>query len=238
MATDLDRDDPGRTMRVSHPGEATVAPTAIPTRAAGRRAAIASGVVVLVLAVIIGAVLSLRSGAEPGPEPPPTAGPATTAGTASESAPTRTETTPPTAAQVAVARAEATYARYLRVSDQVAAAGYGGDSAFKSVAVGDALNQSQLATKNYRIAGIKQVGRPKLASQEAHSVALATNAGAVPEVVLKVCLDVTGFDLVRNGKSVIAPHGPDRLGSVVTVRNYPKRGGWLVASIAAKGGSC
>jgi hypothetical protein len=238
MATDLDRDDAGGTMSATRPGEVTVSPSADPAPDSGRRVAVVASAVVVAVVVLVGAILVVRSGEEPAPEPPPTAGPSEPApNPPGSSSPPGEE--PPTAEAAAIAAAETVYGEYLQVFAEVAANGGADAAAFETVAVGDALSQAQVTTENYRLAGITQVGRPEIASLEPQSVELGTGGGAaVPEVVLDACLDVTGFDLVQDGQSVLDPNAPERVASVVTVREYPERGGWLVASVAAEGARC
>lgn len=237
MSTDLDRDDAGGTMRTTRPGEATVSPSASPPPDGGRRLAVVTSAVIVAVVVLVGAFLVVRSSEEPTPEPPPTAAPSEPAPSPPASSTPPAEE-PPTAEEAATAAAETVYADYLQVFAEVAASSEADAAAFETVAVGDALSQAQVSTENYRLAGITQVGQPEIASLETQSVELGADGGAVPEVVLDACLDVTGFDLVQDGQSVLDPNTPDRLASVVTVREYPERGGWLVASVAAEGARC
>lgn len=234
MTTDVDSNGSSGRMRPTRPGEAPMTtPAGAPPPRRKRLAVLA---LVVAACVILVVVLLVQSLGESEPDPAPTAGP--TSSTPSEPAPTPTEEDPPTAEETAILAAEQGYREYLGVSDEVTTAGDGNVAAFESVAIGDALDQVRVETENYRLAGITQVGRPELASLEAQSVSLPSDAGAVPEVIFDACLDLTNFDLVQNGESVIDPNTPDRAGSVVTVRNYPDRGGWLVASIAAEGATC
>lgn len=239
MTTDLDSDGFGGTMRPAQSGEVPMATTpADPPPRWGPLVALIATLAVVAIAVLVGVVVVVtQSQDDLAPEPPPTAGPTATAPAATESAPP-TQDEAPTPENEAIAAAEEVYREYLRVSDDVTTTGNGDVAAFEAVAIGQALREAQIAAENYRLAGINQVGQPEVASLEAQSVSLTAEGDAVPEVTLDACLDLTDFDLVQEGRSVLDPNAPERAGSVVTIRNYPDRGGWLVASIAAEGARC
>lgn len=232
MTADLNRDDPRGTLPHILPGEPPMTtPNRQPHRT-GSRTTVLALVAALVLIVAVVLVLQLRG--ERNPEPAPTAGP-TTSAPSLEPSPSSEE--PPTAEEAAVVAADQAYSEYLRVVDEIALVG-ADVAALEGVAVGDALEQARVEAENYRVAGISQVGELEVASLEPQTVSLAATGGAVPEVVLDVCLNASTFDLVQDGKSVLDPNRPVRVKSVVTVRDYPERGGWLVASIAGEAAPC
>lgn len=97
------------------------------------------------------------------------------------------------------------------------------------MAVGEALSQAEVAAQNYQLAGIRRVGAVQIASLSTSAITLDT---APAEVVLDACLNLSEADLVGpDGESVTSPDDPDRAAATVFVRDYPDRGGWLVASI-------
>lgn len=206
-------------------------PATRPHRNRTRAAALA---LLVALILVVAVVLVVQSRGAPDPGPAPTAGPTTSAPSPE---PTPSPEQPPTAEEAAVIAAEQAYRQYLRVTDEIAMAG-ADIAALEGVAIGDAFEQARVAAENYRVAGISQVGELEVASLEPQTVSLATTGGAVPEVVLDVCLDASSFDLVQDGESVLDPNRPTRVKSVVTVRDYPERGGWLVASLAGEAAPC
>lgn len=238
MAGNLSRDVSSQTIQ-SSPREPRVDPANSPPR---RRTRTLMAVLVAA-AVVLGALIALFVITQDDDDvvPAPTA--TTTAPTATTTAPSpsassSTTTEPPTPEAAAIASAEAVYRDYLRVSGEIATAGDGDAAALEAVAIGEELSEAKVAVENYNLAGITQVGQLGVASLEPQSVSLASEDGAVPEVILDACLDLTEYDVVQDGESVLDPNAPDRAASIVTVRNYADRGGWLVARVAAEGASC
>lgn len=231
MAGNLSRDVSSQTIQ-SSPREPRVDPANSPPR---RRTRTLMAVLVAA-AVVLGALIALFVITQDDDDvvPAPTA--TTTAPSPSASSSTTTE--PPTPEAAAIASAEAVYRDYLRVSGEIATAGDGDAAALEAVAIGEELSEAKVAVENYNLAGITQVGQLGVASLEPQSVSLASEDGAVPEVILDACLDLTEYDVVQDGESVLDPNAPDRAASIVTVRNYADRGGWLVARVAAEGASC
>jgi hypothetical protein len=225
----LGRDASSETIQ-SFPREPRVDPAASPP--ARRKPSLVTLLVIagLAVGVLITLPAVLGGDDEVVPTPLPTS--------AAPSPPTTSSTTsdPPTPEEAAIVSAEAVYRDYLRVSDDVTTAGDGEVAAFAAVAVGEALTQAQVAAENYRLAGIRRVGGVELASLTASAVNLASDP---PEVVLDACLDVSDTDLIGpDGESVTSPDDPERLAVTAFVREYPDRGGWLVARIVAQGQSC
>jgi hypothetical protein len=213
----------------SSSGEASMNPPTGPP--SSRRPLLVTLLVLAVLAsVVLVAVMVITRDDEAVPDPPPT----TAAPSPSVSSSTTTE--PATPEEAAIASAETVYREYLRVSDEITTAGNGEVAALGTVAVGEALSQAQVAAQNYQLAGITRVGVVQLAALTPSTV----NLGSDPaEVVLDACLDVSETDLIGpDGESVTNPGDPDRLAATAYVRDYPDRGGWLVARIVAEGQPC
>lgn len=205
-------------------------------------------VVVLAVAVAGGlvAAITLTLNQEPTPIPPASA-PKAQPSQAPASTPTQTPTNEPTptAEQQAVANAETAYRRYLaEVSETLATLPLGSDygayeNAYRDVAVGVALTEAGLEAGDAAKSGQRLAGSVALASLEVLSVSLRADGDYVPEVVLQACEDYSQVDVLGpDGQSVKDEAGASRYRNLVTVRNYPDLGGWLVAETTADGTTC
>jgi hypothetical protein len=240
----------GRT--INPPGEAEAPmtttqrpPTDPPSPAPGSNRAMLIAVVVLAVAVAAGlvAAITLTLNREPTvTSPAPTAQPGPSQTVAPPSA---TPAPPLTAEQQAVDEAEAAYRAYLAIDDQISSTlafgtDYGAyEQAFGEVATGIALTEAGLAAGDLAAAGQRATGDTRLASLEVVAVSLRDDGDYVPEVVFEACEDFSGVDVLGpDGQSVKDPDGPTRYQTLVTVRNYPELGGWLVAETASDGTTC
>lgn len=109
----------------------------------------------------------------------------------------------------ALAAAEAAYARYVEVSNNVGANGWVDVEPLSTVLRSTALEDALETVADYRVRRLKQVGDVRFDSMTLQSFRGAT-AGKV-EVSVYLCIDVADVDLVdAEGDSVIAPDRPDR----------------------------
>jgi hypothetical protein len=221
-------------------------PSGPPPPAPGSNRPMLLAVLVLAVAVAAGlvAAITLTLNREPTPTPQAPAPQASEAPTFTPT-PTPTSESTPTAEQQAVANAEAAYRRYLaRVSETLAALPFGSDygayeNAYRDVAVGVALTEAGLEAGDAAKSGQRLAGSIDPASLEVVSVGLRADGEYVPEVVLEACEDYSQVDVLDvDGQSVKEQAGATRYRNVVTVRQYPDLGGWLVAETTADGTTC
>ncbi|MFI5623468.1 hypothetical protein ACIA03_08390 [Nocardioides sp. NPDC051685] len=108
----------------------------------------------------------------------------------------------------------------------------------RDVAVSTQLTAQTRLVENERAKKLTQVGDTELADIKVESVNLDNSdpdAGKVPTVMVDVCWDVSGADLVdKNGNSVVSPDRADVGWTRYTVANYDYQSdpvsGWRVAS--------
>jgi hypothetical protein len=206
----------------------------------GRNRAYVAGC--LAAAVVAAAVgVALLTGGDDTPEAAPAPPPSPAA---SSSAPSPVVTAPPTPEDLAAEAAQAKYREYLRVTDEVAQAGYVDVARFDTVAI-DPENIVLLRTAEQE-AGITTTGDVEVVSLTVQSVEL-NPPGEYPYVGLLACLDVSQVTAVdpATGQSVVSPDRPDRLKSEVIVRNIPpgaftdgRQPGWYVAEVTQRGEPC
>jgi len=204
------------------------------------RAYVASCLVAAVIAAVGGIVL--LTGVDDTPEAAPTTPPAPAPATSSPT-PAPTVSVPPKPEDIAAEQAQARYLDYVRVTDQVAQAGYTDLKPFNTVAVDPESNA--LLRGAEQLAGITTTGDTEVVSLAVQSVELDP-PGEYPSVRLLACLDVSQVTAVdASGESVIAADRPDRLRSEAVVRNIPlgaftdgRQPGWYVAEIVQRGEPC
>jgi hypothetical protein len=222
------------------------APTDPTPPAPGSNQPLLIAVLVFAVAVAAGliAAVTLTLNREPALTPP---APATQSSASRMATPPSTPTPEPplTAEQQAVAEAEAAYRAYLALDDRISStlpfgADYGAyEQAFRDVATGVALTDAGLAAGDLAAAGQRATGDTRVASLEVVSVSLRDDGDYVPEVVFEACEDFSDVDVLGpEGQSLKDSDGPTRYQTLVTVRNYPELGGWLVAETASDGTTC
>lgn len=170
-----------------------------------------------------------------GDDPPQTQ--PTSSQTAS-SIPTKTLSPQEQREEDAKADAEATIARYFKVTDQVGHDPKVSLSKLKSVAISTNLGLLENRYRGYRAEDQRSTGSTRVVTQNVEDVSLDNSnqeKGVVPYVVLTVCIDVSKLDVIDGqGNSVVAEDRPDQRTTRYTVANYswsksPRRG-WRVAS--------
>ncbi len=206
----------------------------------GRNRAYVAGCLVAAVVAAVGGVV-LLTGRDDTPEAAPTPPPATVT---SNPTPSPVVSAPPTPEVLAADQARARYLEYLRVTDEVAQAGYVDLAPFDTVAI-DPEN-IVLAQTAERLAGITTTGDVEVASLTVQSVELDP-PGEYPSVRLLACLDVAAVTAVdpATGESVVSPDRPDLLKSEAVVRNIPpgaftdgRQPGWYVAEVIQRGEPC
>ena len=190
------------------------------------------------IAVVVPLVLLLASctgnPSEPGAQTP------------SASSPTTTPTPTPSATtespeDLATAQAEDVVRAYYRaqvscLSDPAASL----PTCFDDVATATELTNMRNALSTAQQMGTKVTGAVEVISADAESVDLTNTPGAnppvVPEIVLSVCRDVSGFNIVdSSGKSIVPTTRVARGLDEVHVANYsyPDATQWRVAYVVA-----
>lgn len=214
-------------------------PSTVPPRGRGR-AYVVGGFVAAVVAAVVGVVL-LTGGGDDQPDAAVTTAPAPV--TISPT-PSPTVSAPPKPEDVAAAQAQARYRDYLRVTREVAKAGYTDLAPFGTVAVDPETGVLFLTAE--RLAGITTTGDTEVVSLTVQSVELDP-AEEYPSVRLLACLDVSQVTAVKasTGESVVSPDRLDRLRSEVVVRDIPpgaftdgRKPGWYVAEVVQRGEPC
>lgn len=211
-----------------------------PGRGSGERIVIAVSVVVTVLA-IAGIAFFVLGGDEPATAPPP-------APTAVEEPADTTPAEPvqQTPEDLAAAEAQERYEEFLRVGDDVGQGGFASALPFDAVAVAPERVFQETAFRNARkTPGLRQIGTTQIASMSVTSVDLTPEPGGYPGVVLQVCLDVSGVDILDgSGTSIVSPDREDRSKSTVTMYRYEpgtkgaEAGGWYVYEATALNEPC
>lgn len=150
-----------------------------------------------------------------------------------------------TPVQRAEAEAEAGYRKFVQVDNAIAQGGYRDYSPYDSVSVSPErlyLQEQAVASGD---AGERRVGDIKLKTVSVVRSDLKPGPGNYPFVVLKVCEDLSGVDVVdRSGTSTVAADRPDFSLSTITMNYYrpgtqgAESGGWRVYEIETPGDSC
>ncbi|MGB8385823.1 MAG: hypothetical protein WCG47_32060 [Dermatophilaceae bacterium] len=117
---------------------------------------------------------------------------------------------------------------------------------FDQVAVGTALTDMRNALSSARARETHVNGAIEVVTVDRNSVDLANDPTktppVVPQVTFRVCIDVSGFNIVdKDGKSIVpADRSARSVGSVVVANyRYPDPGDWRVAYIVPdKGATC
>lgn len=152
---------------------------------------------------------------------------------------TSTPTSEPTSdTEVASTAAVKTVEDYFDVLDAVRQSNDRTLKNLRDVAVSTQLTTQTRLLENERAKKLTQVGDTELSDIKVESVNLDNSdadAGKVPTVMVDVCWDVSGADLVdQNGDSVVSPDRVDVGWTRYTVANYDYQSdpltGWRVAS--------
>lgn len=157
---------------------------------------------------------------------------------ASPTASASTATTPPTPAELATRTAEAKLREYFVVRNELRKDPSQSFSPLKEVAISTELTAQQRVFKNARRDGVHQTGDTEIAELKVQSVNLDNSdpkAGRVPAVLIDVCYDVSGVDLIdEDGKSVVRADRPSTGWIRYTIANFEwdsdPDGAWRVAS--------
>jgi hypothetical protein len=193
---------------------------------------------VLVVTLLAGGALAVRNLTDDDPAPTPSASPSVTPSASSPSSPSPT---PQTEEEKAAAEAQTAYREYIRVVDQVGQDGGRDPDRLKVVALGEELLAQEYAASQYRVKQWHQVGVTTVVGLEVMKISLTTDPKtfAVPEVVLRSCIDVSeAYAVDKEGKIVRPATAPTHYRWTLTVRKYPDRGGvsgWFVAKAAGSG---
>jgi hypothetical protein len=171
-----------------------------------------------------------------GDDPPQTQ---PTASQTASSIPTKTLSPQEQREEDAKADAEATIARYFRVTDEVGTDLKTPLSKLRTVSISTDLAIIEKRYRQERSKGVHQTGKTKAAVQSVEEVNLDNSApkrSVVPFVLLSVCVDVSEVDVLdRQGSSIVAPSRPEATVSRYAVSNYEwrtnRRGGWRVSSV-------
>lgn len=208
-------------------------------RSSGERLVIAVSAVVTALAIAGIGYLALRDD-DPAAAPPP----------AAVEEPTDVAPVEPavrqTPEELAAAAAQERYREFLDVRAAVAQGGYESSAPFDAVTVAPERVFQETAFRNAReTPGLRQIGTTQIASMSVTSVDLTPEPGGYPGVVLQVCLDVSGVDIVDGGgASIVSPDREDRSTSTVTMYQYEpgttgaEAGGWYVYEATALNEPC
>lgn len=172
------------------------------------------------------------------PAPTTSTPPASTAPTSSSTTPSPTPTTP-TPEEEAVAVAETvTRAYYQAMTSCLADPENTAATCFDDVATATELNNMRNALASAQQMHTKIVGSVEVVSTETVAANLSDEPDAtppvVPEVILRVCRDVSGVDVVdANGESIVPAGRVERGYDDVHVANYsyPDAGQWRVALV-------
>lgn len=148
-----------------------------------------------------------------------------------------TATTPPTESQLATANAEAKIREYYGTLSRIRQDSSVPIAQLKTIAISTELTSLQHLVRKERREGRRQVGDTKIADLTIESVNLDNSdpqAGKAPTVVVSVCWDVSGVDVVdKGGKSVVVADRPDTGWTRHFVANYDwsknPDGAWRVA---------
>jgi hypothetical protein len=202
------------------------------------RAYVTACLVAAVGAAAVGVVL--LTGGDGTPQAAPTTPPAPVT---SSPAPSPTVSVPPTPEDLAAEQAKARYLDYLRVTREVAQAGYVDLAAYDAVAIDP--HTGVLLRSAQQNAGLRSTGDAEVVSLTVQSVDLDP-PGEYPSVRLLACLDVSQVDVLdATGKSVITPDRVNRFRSEAVVQNIPegafsdgREPGWYVAEVAQRGEPC
>lgn len=152
----------------------------------------------------------------------------------------------PTPEEEAAFRAEEVMRAYQRVRVQCL-----GDplnapiTCFDAVATATELNASRNTLSGAQTMQTTMSGAVEVVSVEVVSVALAIDLSVspptVPEVVLRICQDVSGIEIVDSaGQSIVPADRLDRQLVDYSVLNYsyPDPAGWLVGQVTGTGTTC
>ena len=188
----------------------------------------------IVLAAAIIAVIAV-SGCDGSPAPSPTS---TSPSSPSESPSPTTTRSPASESEEAAADAEAVVRDYYAVVDELRSDPASDLVGLDAVASSIALSSLQRMVERERGDGWHQTGRTKIVTIDLQGVELNnTDAdGAVaPLVLLDVCIDVSGVDVLdANGSSVAAAGHPTTGWERQTVINHDREndpvGGWRVST--------
>ncbi|MFO6453036.1 MULTISPECIES: hypothetical protein [unclassified Aeromicrobium] len=174
-------------------------------------------------------MLAALTGCSDDPAPIPTA----------SASPTVTDatTTPPTESQIATTAASRLIGEYYATVDALNQNPARSMGELRRVATSGQLTALQRAIATMRRDRERQVGHTRVAEMTVQSVSLDNSdpeAGNVPTVVIDVCWDVSGADVVGpSGDSVIPANRPDTGWTRYLVANYDwsenPDGAWRVA---------
>lgn len=190
---------------------------------------IARGVRLLATAALLLVALTACSDDNAGPTSTSSTSPSTRASTA---------TTPPTPSELDARTAEAKLREYFAVRNELRKDPSQSFGPLKKVAISTELTAQERVFKNARRDGVHQTGDTKIADLKVQSVSLDNSdpkAGRVPTVLIDVCYDVSGVDLIdEDGKSVVRADRPDTGWIRYTIANFEwdsdPDGAWRVAS--------
>lgn len=178
------------------------------------------------------------------PTAQPTAAPANpvAATQPTTSAPTTPALTPQ---QRAEAEAEARYREFVQVDSSIAQAGYRDFKPYDTVAVDPERKYLRVQAVRGRAAGERVIGDIKVVRVSVVSTELERGPGNYPRIVLRVCEDVRGVNVVdRSGKSTVKADRNDFYLSIVTMQQYQpgtkgaEAGGWYVYEMKTPGDTC
>lgn len=168
--------------------------------------------------------------------------PTATTGSTTPSSPTPAAQTP---VQRAEAEAEAGYREFVRVDNVIAQSGYRNTTPYDAVVVSPERRYLEEQAVSSRNAGERRVGDIKTKNVSVVKSDLKPGPGNYPYVVLRVCEDVSGVNVVdRTGKSTVSADRPDSVPSTVTLNYYrpgtegAESGGWRVYEIETPGDTC
>jgi hypothetical protein len=211
-----------------------------PGRRSGERLVIAVSVLLTLFAIVGIAYLVLGSDEPTAPPPAP----------AAVEEPAEPDPAEPPVQQtpedLAAAAAQERYREFLDVRAAVAQGGYKSSAPFDAVTVAPERVFQETAFRNAQeTPGLRQIGTTQIASMSVTSVDLTPEPGGYPEVVLQVCLDVSGVDIVDgSGNSIVSQDREDRSKSTVTLYQYEpgtkgaETGGWYVYEATALNEPC
>lgn len=210
-----------------------------PGRGPGERLVITVSVVVTLLAIVSIAYLALDSD-EPAATPPAPAAVEEPADIAPVEPPAKQ-----TPEDLAAAEAQERYREFQRVEDAVGQGGYQSSGPFDAVTVAPERVLQETSFRRSQGRGLRQIGTTRIASMSVTSVDLTPEPGGYPGVVLQVCLDVSGVDVVDgSGTSIVSPEREERSKSTVTMYQYEpgtkgaEAGGWYVYEATSKAEPC
>jgi len=128
--------------------------------------------------------------------------------------------------------------RYFSTIDRLAQDPSSDTSELNSVTTSSELTAETRFLEGQHRRGERQVGTTKVAKLKVQSVNLDNSdpaTGKIPTVVIDVCWDVTGVDVLgKSGKSIVSVNRPNTGWTRYTVANYhfaaDPSDGWRVAS--------